>query len=122
MQPQSIKKVNQNEVEITWNNIHKSIFSIRQLRDLCPCAGCQGEDILLYHVNPSKKAITEDGYDIKGINLVGSYAIQIFWGDGHDAGIYTWEYLISNCFCEQCSGKHPDAYEENKLSFEKGEI
>ena len=30
-----------------------------------------------------------------GAELVGNYALRIRFSDGHDAGIYTWEYLWS---------------------------
>lgn len=30
---------------------------------------------------------------IKSVNPVGRYAISIVFDDGHDSGIYTWEYL-----------------------------
>jgi DUF971 family protein len=30
---------------------------------------------------------------VKSIQQVGVYAIQIAWGDGHNTGIYTWDYL-----------------------------
>jgi DUF971 family protein len=32
-------------------------------------------------------------YKIKSIDIVGDYAIQIGWKDGHNTGIYSWEYL-----------------------------
>jgi len=32
-------------------------------------------------------------YEIKNIETVGEYAIQITWKDGHNTGIYSWEYL-----------------------------
>ena len=32
-------------------------------------------------------------YKIKDIQQVGNYAIQIHWSDGHNTGIYNWEYL-----------------------------
>jgi DUF971 family protein len=32
-------------------------------------------------------------YKIKNIETVGDYAIQITWDDGHNTGIYSWEYL-----------------------------
>jgi DUF971 family protein len=32
-------------------------------------------------------------YKIKSIDTVGDYAIQIIWKDGHNTGIYSWEYL-----------------------------
>ncbi len=36
------------------------------------------------------------------VSLVGSYAIKIGWSDGHDTGIYTYEYLHSICPCDAC--------------------
>ena len=30
-------------------------------------------------------------------NLVGNYALQFTWDDGHHTGIYTWEYLYQIC-------------------------
>ncbi len=32
-------------------------------------------------------------YEIKNIETVGDYAIQITWRDGHNTGIYSWDYL-----------------------------
>jgi DUF971 family protein len=32
-------------------------------------------------------------YDLKSIAPVGSYAIQLSWGDGHATGLYSWDYL-----------------------------
>ncbi|WP_374686014.1 gamma-butyrobetaine hydroxylase-like domain-containing protein [Promineifilum sp.] len=31
------------------------------------------------------------------MNPVGSYAVQLVWNDGHDSGIYGWEYLYEAC-------------------------
>jgi DUF971 family protein len=28
-----------------------------------------------------------------GVDYVGNYAIQPRWGDGHSAGLFTWNYL-----------------------------
>ena len=33
-------------------------------------------------------------FKIKNITTVGGYAIQITWKDGHNTGIYTYEYLL----------------------------
>lgn len=35
--------------------------------------------------------------------LVGRYALQIFWSDGHSTGIYTFPYLREICPCEACT-------------------
>ena len=37
--------------------------------------------------------------------LVGRYALQIFWNDGHSAGIYAFDYLRSLCPCPECDAK-----------------
>ena len=33
--------------------------------------------------------------DIVGLEPVGNYAIKIRYSDGHDSGIYSWDYLES---------------------------
>jgi DUF971 family protein len=32
-------------------------------------------------------------YEVKNIEVVGEYAIQITWKDGHNTGIFSWDYL-----------------------------
>ena len=34
--------------------------------------------------------------------LVGRYALQIYWNDGHSTGIYSFDYLRNLCSCPQC--------------------
>lgn len=103
MQAQSIKRISPNEILITWRDNHQSVFTNEQLRSLCPCAGCQGETVLLREVPPQPKGNDPRQYEIVDIRQVGSYAVQIEWADGHNAGIYTWEHLRMNCPCSQCS-------------------
>lgn len=33
--------------------------------------------------------------DLVDLRMAGNYALIFTWGDGHNAGIYTWEYLRS---------------------------
>jgi DUF971 family protein len=33
---------------------------------------------------------------------VGKYAIRFKWNDGHDQGIYSWQFLREVCPCEEC--------------------
>jgi len=33
---------------------------------------------------------------------VGKYAIKFHWNDGHDLGIYSWQFLRDVCPCEEC--------------------
>ena len=43
--------------------------------------------------------------DTQAINLelVGRYAIQFTWSDGHSTGIYSFETLREICPCPQCA-------------------
>lgn len=47
-----------------------------------------------------------------GAELVGNYALRVRFSDGHDTGIYTWEYLWSidpTRMAEREGAKSPDA-------------
>lgn len=66
----------------------------KQLRDNCPCASCKGEEVLLHKYEPiNKQSVPEEGYQLEKAEPVGSYALKLFWKDGHDTGIYSWEFL-----------------------------
>lgn len=36
-------------------------------------------------------------YLVTGVEMIGNYALQPTWDDGHHTGIYTWEYLRRLC-------------------------
>jgi DUF971 family protein len=36
-------------------------------------------------------------YQVEKLELVGNYALQFIWNDGHHTGIYTWDYLYRLC-------------------------
>ena len=64
------------------------------LRDNCPCASCKGEEVLLRKYEPVNKiSVSEAGYQLEKAEPVGSYALKLIWKDGHDTGIYSWDYL-----------------------------
>jgi DUF971 family protein len=94
MIPRSIKVKDKKFLEIIWEDESVSTLSLKYLRDECPCATCKGETILLKTYRPpTKKMITPEMYIIGNIETVGEYAVQITWKDGHNTGIYSWEYL-----------------------------
>jgi DUF971 family protein len=94
MNPTQIKLKNKTNLLLTWEDGSKSQIPLKYLRDECPCASCKGETVLLktYHP-PTPTIITPEMYLVKNIEVVGEYAIQITWKDGHNTGIYSWEYL-----------------------------
>lgn len=77
-------------LRIRWKDGEVSLFAPRPLRLRCPCAGCvdeqTGERILVPDMVPA------DVYPT-AIHWVGRYALQFVWSDGHDTGIYPFEYL-----------------------------
>lgn len=85
------------EVQITWSDGHVSRYPMRYLRGHCPCAGCQGH---------GGGHVFHEGLDAKvtDMQLVGGYAIAFSFSDGHDTGIYTFEFLRELCPCEEHSG------------------
>jgi DUF971 family protein len=94
MTPVQIKIFEKTILFIKWDDETESKIGIRYLRDECPCAACKGETVLLKTYRPAKHtAELPESYKIKNIQPVGKYAIQITWKDGHDSGIYTWDYL-----------------------------
>lgn len=93
MQPTDIQQIG-NELAIKWTEGRESFIPLEHLRHACPCAGCKGEvDILgnLYK-NPEQK-LTPAAFQLVRLISVGGYAIQPVWADGHNTGIYSFDYL-----------------------------
>jgi DUF971 family protein len=94
MKPVQIKVLNKAFLLIKWDAESESKIGLNYLRDECPCANCKGETVLLKTYRPPKPTIINpEMYKIQNIQQVGGYAIQISWKDGHNTGIYSWEYL-----------------------------
>jgi DUF971 family protein len=97
-----VTAIKQNEPEaltFTWDDGLVAPIPLKRLRDTCPCAGCQGETVLLHTYAPQEQPILPGRYEIARIIPVGTYAIQLVWKDGHDTGLYPWEYLRAMCEC-----------------------
>ena len=94
MSPQQVKILKKDKLKIIWENSTETILSLKYMRDECPCAGCKGETILLKTYRPpAPKVITPEMYQVKNLEVVGDYAIQVTWKDGHNTGIYSWDYI-----------------------------
>jgi DUF971 family protein len=94
MSPKQVKIFKKDNLRITWEDSTEIILSLKYMRDECPCAGCKGETILLKTYRPpAPTVVTPEMYQVKNIEVVGDYAIQITWKDGHNTGIYSWDYI-----------------------------
>jgi DUF971 family protein len=92
--PLKISLNKNSELLIVWNDDSVNEIKLKLLRDECPCAGCKGETILgKVHLPIFLPTYKPGMYEIKNIETVGVYAIQLFWKDNHNTGIYTYEYL-----------------------------
>ncbi len=102
MVPLKVQQESPYELRIEWDDGHASRYSMQRLRNSCPCASCKTEreasqgTMMLPVVMPGK-------YELQGIDVVGSYALQISWRDGHRTGIYTFDYLRQLCECDLCT-------------------
>jgi DUF971 family protein len=78
-----------------------SRYPLDYLRKHCPCASCrtrseappshQGLSLAVLPANIDQATVFADA------RLVGHYAIQITWADGHSTGIYDFRYLRMIC-------------------------
>ncbi len=93
MRPLDIQPVGK-ELAIKWDDGKESYVSLEVLRRSCPCAGCKGEvDILGNLYKNPEKPLAANAFQLVRMGQVGGYALQPVWADGHDSGIYSFEYL-----------------------------
>ena len=77
-------------LRIVWEDGAESVLAPRALRIRCPCAACVDEMTGRRTIEP---ASVPEGVHPLGIDLVGRYAINIRWSDGHDTGFFPFDYL-----------------------------
>jgi DUF971 family protein len=82
-----------NELALAWNDETESYFALEFLRRACPCAACGGEPDVIGNVSRPRVNYTEKSFQLIGFDLVGGYALQPRWADGHSSGIYSFTYL-----------------------------
>ncbi|MBV9241965.1 MAG: DUF971 domain-containing protein [Acidobacteria bacterium] len=78
------------ELSIKWSDDTETRYHAANLRRVCPCAGCvnewTGEKML------DASSIPDD-VTIDSTSIVGRYALNFHFSDGHDTGIYSFKYL-----------------------------
>ncbi|MDP9039729.1 MAG: DUF971 domain-containing protein [Acidobacteriota bacterium] len=104
-----VKQTEGTGVEIDWRDGHQSSWSFRWLRDACPCATCHEEREANGRApgEPKPKpqavfALYEAPPRPAEVSPIGRYALKFKWNDGHEAGLYSWEYLRRVCQCTVC--------------------
>jgi len=90
IEPIQIIEESDSELTIKWSDDTESRYAAPQLRRTCPCAGCvnewTGEKIL-------KDETVSDDLSFSHISIVGRYALNFHFSDGHNSGIFSFNYL-----------------------------
>jgi DUF971 family protein len=98
-------------VDITWADGHQSHYDFTYLREQCPCATCNDErgkkEAFAVSAGPTASSTLLPMFKAKpraqAATQVGNYAIQISFSDGHGTGIYSYDYLRTQCPCTECA-------------------
>lgn len=85
---------------IAWADGKTCRYPLSHLREACPCVECRGGHQNMGLANAPDNILTlkpARSYTVESIEMIGNYALQFTWDDGHHTGIYTWEYLYQLC-------------------------
>ena len=90
IEPTRIIEESDSALSINWSDDAETFYNASQLRRACPCASCvnewTGEKVL------KDENVPED-LSFSRITVVGRYALNFHFSDGHDTGIYSFDFL-----------------------------
>ena len=81
------------ELAIAWNDGSETYIPLKFLREHCPCAACGGEPDVMGKVEKPEVTHTPASFRLRSHQLIGGYAFQPTWEDGHNTGLYPFPYL-----------------------------
>jgi DUF971 family protein len=90
IEPTQIIEESDHELTVKWSDQAETKYIASQLRRACPCAGCVNEWTGEKMLNDT--SITND-LSFSNITIVGRYALNFHFSDGHETGIYSFKYL-----------------------------
>ncbi len=90
IEPRQVIEESDSEISIVWSDETENKYNAAELRRACPCAGCvnewTGEKML------KAENVAED-LTFSSIAIVGRYALNFNFSDGHDTGIFSFQFL-----------------------------
>ena len=90
IEPLQVIEESDSEISIIWSDDAETNYNAAELRRNCPCAGCvnewTGEKIL-------RDDSVSDDLSFTHTSIVGRYALNFHFSDGHDTGIFTFKFL-----------------------------
>lgn len=96
LQPTNLRLVEADRLRIAWNDGQTREYTVRELRDKCPCATCRERRTAPEPPSTTLPVLTPAELQplrITAMQPTGRYAYAIHFSDGHDTGIYTLELL-----------------------------
>jgi DUF971 family protein len=100
VEPREIMQEGDARLRVTWADGRECGYAAAELRRACPCAQCVNEWTGERVLRPES---VSDDLKIADVDLVGRYALNFRWSDGHDAGIYSFRFLRE--LCERSEGR-----------------
>ncbi|MDC1127970.1 DUF971 domain-containing protein [Gammaproteobacteria bacterium] len=73
---------------VTFDTEEVFDFSAEFLRVYSPSADVKG-----HSPGQAVLQVGKEDATIEDVELIGNYAVRLVFGDGHDTGLYTWDYL-----------------------------
>ncbi|MCB0318248.1 MAG: DUF971 domain-containing protein [Bdellovibrionales bacterium] len=100
--PIKIARQGEAGLEISWNDGKQDCLSSKLLRENCPSAVSKAQRGDTSHEKPISnkpsllkivEASSKEELSLQKVWGIGNYAIGIEWADGHNTGIYTFDFL-----------------------------
>ncbi|MDZ4288695.1 MAG: gamma-butyrobetaine hydroxylase-like domain-containing protein [Prosthecobacter sp.] len=82
-----------NELAILWEDGSEDYIPTEKLRAWSPSAETTGERDLMGRKIGGSDQKTYPGVTVRNWRIIGGYAVQFDFSDGHNTGLYGFEYL-----------------------------
>ena len=93
-EPTQVQPLPPSDLLLAWTTGEKYSLPYPELRFHCPCANCVDE-------NTGRRMITreqvKEDVRVTGAHVVGRYALQISFSDGHSTGMFHFDRLYELC-------------------------
>jgi len=93
MQPPKLVQSIGTEIAIAWPDGAESYYPMEYLRASSPSAENKGEVDILGHRHGGNDQTEFPGVTVTGWQFVGNYAVRFGFSDGHQTGLFSWDYL-----------------------------
>jgi DUF971 family protein len=96
LRPVQLQRTESGALVIEWSDGCVQEIPLRNLRSACPCARCRAEELQPKKPGGLLPVLTSAQARplvIERMTPIGNYAYSIEFSDGHNSGIYSFEFL-----------------------------